>query len=156
MMDLRAWARVSSEFFCIPKACSPFRIPCRFSCSLLFRRQAVDRPVNGSCGSSSFGLLALTALLIAFCSRTKAWGRSCHRTQEGEDEGPDFRHLAEYHLLFTNHFQRIGAVLHGQHHLKAANTFHAARARSWTWQQHRQEKWLRHRLDYFVVPMAAQ
>ena len=43
-----------------------------------------------------------------------------------------------------------------EHHLKAANTFHAARARSWTWQQQRQDKQIRHRLDYFIVPMAAQ
>ena len=43
-----------------------------------------------------------------------------------------------------------------EHHLKAANTFHAARARSWTWQQQRQDKQRRHRLDFFVVPMAAQ
>ena len=34
-----------------------------------------------------------------------------------------------------------------EHHLKAANTFHAARARSWTWQQRRQDKQIRHRLD---------
>ena len=43
-----------------------------------------------------------------------------------------------------------------EHHLKAANTLHAARARSWTWQQQRQDKQIRHRLDYFIVPMAAQ
>ena len=43
-----------------------------------------------------------------------------------------------------------------QHHFKAANTFHAARARSWTWQQHRQDKQIRHRLDYLLVPKAAQ
>ena len=43
-----------------------------------------------------------------------------------------------------------------EHHLKAANTFHAVRARSWTWQQQRQDKQIRHRLDYFINPMAAQ
>ena len=98
-MNLRAWARVSSSS-ALSKAGSPFRIPYRFSCSLLFRRQAVGRPVDDSRDSSSFFLLsshqkffhsvsfpALTALLIAFCIKTKAWGRSCHRTQEGEDEG---------------------------------------------------------------------
>ena len=41
-----------------------------------------------------------------------------------------------------------------EHHLKAVNTFHAAG--SWTWQQHRQEKWFRHRLDDFTVPNTDQ
>ena len=43
-----------------------------------------------------------------------------------------------------------------EHHLKAANTFHAARPRSWTWQQQRQDKQIRHLLDCFIKPMAAK
>ena len=42
------------EFACFSEAGSPFRIPCRLSCSLLFRRQAVDRLVPVSRGSSPF------------------------------------------------------------------------------------------------------
>ena len=46
------------EVLCFSEAGSPFSVPCRFSCSLLFRRHAVDRSVNDSRGSSPFRLLS--------------------------------------------------------------------------------------------------
>ena len=87
------------EFFSFSETGSPFRIPHYFSCSFLSWCQAVNRsekvlvapaPFASSAFVRSFSTLsrfsALTALLIAFCSWIKAWGRSCHFTQEEEVE----------------------------------------------------------------------